>query len=313
MFEKSLEERASLIRDPEETCIRLFSGMYGNEDSMTIDLYGEYVLFQNFTDDNFFMDLSFLHEYLNMLLEKNITVRGVLAKDRRKTSDLKNLMDFRKSTLLYGEFPPDDYTVKHLGCSFSVDLVNSQHTGLFADMRNARRRLAPFYSPSSRMLNLFCYTGAFSVHALKNGIMSAVNVDLSKNILSKAKHNYLLNGLSSDDRDFIHEDSLAALKYLTRKNRKFNFAVFDPPTFSRNKKGTFSIDKNYADYLDRIYNLLEDEGLLFSCINTYNISREEYLHFHSGKWELLFLEHEAEDFISGPDRYLKCGLWRKVD
>ena len=96
------------------------------------------------------------------------------------------------------------------------------------------------------MLNLFSYTALFSVHAVRRGITGAVNVDLSRAVLERAKVNYGLNGLRIDERDFIYGDSLEWIRRFRKKGRTFSFVIFDPPTFSRNRQRSFSSRRDYA-------------------------------------------------------------------
>ena len=159
------------------------------------------------------------------------------------------------------------------------------------------------------MLNLFCYTALFSVHALKNGIEHSVNIDLSKSVIKRAKNNYRLNDLNVSKTDFIYGDALYWVKRLKKTGRTFQFTVLDPPTFSRHRKRTFSVKKNYKDILSTV-NDITGNGFAFTSVNSFKISKEEYLLYHPKSWELITFKSESSDFISNGDTYLKAGLWR---
>ena len=216
-----------------------------------------------------------------------------------------------ESRVLEGVYDPEDAVVVQNGVKARVDLVNGQNTGIFLDMRDIRDRLLSFYKSESitRMLNLFSYTAVFSVHALKNGAGNSINIDLSKNVLNRAKINYRLNDLRVDERDFVYGDAIDWIKRLNKRRELFDFIVFDPPTFARNKKGSFSVKKNYLNSLESIKPLVKDRFILTS-VNSYSVTEEEYRSFHPVQWKLLMLENESSDFIYKDKPYLKVGLWK---
>jgi len=136
--------------------------------------------------------------------------------------------DLWKSTILEGEYPSSGIVVTQNGVKAGVDLVNGQNTGIFLDMRDIREKLRTFYKSESinRMLNLFSYTALFSVHALKNGVNNAVNIDLSRGVLNRARVNYQLNDLKVDERDFIFGDALDWTKQFSKKKSILRLCCF---------------------------------------------------------------------------------------
>jgi 23S rRNA (cytosine1962-C5)-methyltransferase len=178
-------------------------------------------------------------------------------------------------------------------------------------MRDIRTELTGFYQKEKpvSMLNLFSYTGAFSVHALKNGVQRAVNVDLSKSVLRRARENYVLNSLPVDERDFVYGDSYERVKIFSRKNIHFDFAVFDPPTFSRNRGKNFSVRNDYTAFLELLGNVVPG-GFIFTSINAATLTKSEYISFHPRSWELVMFANESSDFIHRGNPYLKAGLWK---
>ncbi|MFW5808489.1 MAG: class I SAM-dependent methyltransferase, partial [Spirochaetota bacterium] len=191
------------------------------------------------------------------------------------------------------------------------DLVSAQNTGVFMDMREVRDRMVSFYPQIDSVLNLFCYTGAFSVHALAHGVPRAVNVDISAPVLDRARTNYTLNGLACDDRDFVRTDVMKAIRRFSKQGQRFGLVILDPPTFSRNKHSHFSVKKDYM----RCCRLLEEltPAYVLSAMNTYSVPLSGYLSSHPQHWERIFLMHESTDFPHGNDPYLKCALWRVHD
>ena len=158
------------------------------------------------------------------------------------------------------------------------------------------------------VINLFSYTGIFSVHARLGGVASACNVDISNTVLRRAQSNYRLNGLKVDMRDFVQEDSARYIRRAVKKGESCSMVLFDPPTFARSKSGSFSVKQDYSQYLG----LIESFGCQYALtvINTHSVSEEEYFSFHPSTWENEFFMHESDDFPAESEYYLKVGLWK---
>jgi 23S rRNA (cytosine1962-C5)-methyltransferase len=304
----AVEKRGALLAREGDTCFRLFNSTGDGMEGLTVDLYGEYLLIQVFDESLFGLGEPVADAMVKDLAEMGREVRGVLLKNRVKAEE-DRLPELRKSGLLSGDLPPGDFTVLHNGLRLGCDLLDYQNTGVFMDMRDVRDAMAPFYEGKGSMLNLFSHTGAFSVHAQAHGVSACVNVDLSRSIHRRAKVNYGLNGLSVDDRDFIAGDVQEWLGIFIKKKRTFPLIVYDPPTFSRNKRRTYRVKIDFSKHIGMLSEISAG-GFVLTSINTFSISREEYLSFHPAGWEMVFLKHEAPDFSLGGEPYLKAGLWK---
>jgi 23S rRNA (cytosine1962-C5)-methyltransferase len=139
-------------------------------------------------------------------------------------------------------------TVHEAGHKFRVNLSDYVDTGLFLDHRITRARAAA--EPARTMLNLFAYTGAFSVHAAAAG-MQTTTVDLSNTYLEWAAENLALNGLTSE---LVRADVREFLAEARHAGRRWDLVVVDPPTFSNSKRmdGTFDIQRDHAALLDDV-------------------------------------------------------------
>jgi 23S rRNA G2069 N7-methylase RlmK/C1962 C5-methylase RlmI len=139
-------------------------------------------------------------------------------------------------------------TVHEAGRAFRVNLSDYIDTGLFLDHRITRLRAAA--ERATTMLNLYCYTGAFSVHAAAAG-MRTTSVDLSNTYLDWARENLALNQL---DGEIIHADVREFLTDARRAGRRWDLAVVDPPTFSNSKRMdyTWDIQRDHAALLDDV-------------------------------------------------------------
>lgn len=135
--------------------------------------------------------------------------------------------------------------VTEAGQKLRVNLSDYVDTGLFLDHRLTRARVAA--EPGESLLNLFAYTGAFSVHAAAAG-KRTTSVDLSKTYLDWARANLELNGL---DGELVHADVREFLDGARRAGRRWDVAIVDPPTFSNSKRMdyTFDIQRDHAALL----------------------------------------------------------------
>ncbi len=137
------------------------------------------------------------------------------------------------------------------GHRFRVNVSDYIDTGLFLDHRITRARAAA--EPATSMLNLFCYTGAFSVYCGGAG-MQTTSVDLSNTYLDWARQNLALNQLDGPRHEIVHDDVREFLADARRRGRRWELAVVDPPTFSNSKRMdyTWDVQRDHAALLDDV-------------------------------------------------------------
>lgn len=154
------------------------------------------------------------------------------------------------------------------GIKFKINLVDYLDTGLFLDHRETRRMAATFVR-GKRMLNLFAYTCAFSVHAAMSGAKFTKSVDMSNTYTMWGKDNFLLNSLSLKDNEIVRADCLKFLDEEIGSKLKYDIIVIDPPTISRSKKmdQMFDIQIDYVTLLTKALKLLDKEGTIFFSTN----------------------------------------------
>ena len=179
--------------------------------------------------------------------------------------------------------------------SFKVNLSDYLDTGLFVD-RRLLRSLIRAESSGKKVLNLFSYTGSFSVYAAAGGAISTDSVDLSNTYLSWALENFSLNGFSADilkknlttglhrgmeeNENFIEDIKFSAhrliradvLEYLERavfEKKKWDIIIADPPAFSNSKKmtGNFDLNRDLTELLCQCMKLLAQNGKIFLSVN----------------------------------------------
>jgi len=161
-----------------------------------------------------------------------------------------------------------EFAVREQGLSFIVNLADYIDTGLFMDHRPARAMIRDMAS-GRRVLNLFCYTGSFSVYALAGGAASVVGVDLSNTYLSWAERNMQLNKLDAGKYRGVRADVLAFLTGEAGRGARYDIIVLDPPTFSNSKKmdGFLDIARHWRSLVDACLAVLDPHGVLFFSTN----------------------------------------------
>jgi 23S rRNA G2069 N7-methylase RlmK/C1962 C5-methylase RlmI len=157
--------------------------------------------------------------------------------------------------------------VHEAGCKFLVNLSDYLDTGLFLDHR-VTRSLVRGEARGKRFLNLFAYTGAFTVQAAAGGAQSTTTVDLSNTYLRWAKRNLQLNGFTGKRHRLVRDDARKFLEYHPPEPA-YDLAVVDPPTFSRSKKldRDWDIQRDHAELLNRLLRLMAPDGVIYFSTN----------------------------------------------
>jgi 23S rRNA (cytosine1962-C5)-methyltransferase len=180
------------------------------------------------------------------------------------------------SRLIAGKGRAGRFPVKEGGFTFLVDLEEGLHTGLFLDHRRNRQDLARRCG-GKRVLNLFAYTGAFSVAAAAGGAAQVTSVDISPHYLAWAKENIAANQLDPARQEFIAGDCFAVVADLQRQGRTFDLIFMDPPSFSTTVKSRFTTVRGTSEMVAATLPLLSPCGLLITSSNHQKIDLADYL------------------------------------
>lgn len=159
------------------------------------------------------------------------------------------------------------FTVEENGLKFLVNLTDYLDTGLFLDHR-VTREMVRRQAAGKRVLNLFCYTGSFSVYAAAGGAASVTSVDLSKTYLAWAEDNLTINRLKDKGKyHFVHADVKQYLKTLAPGS--FDLTVIDPPTFSNSKrmKDFLDIQRDHVELLNNVLMATAPGGSVYFSTN----------------------------------------------
>ena len=141
-------------------------------------------------------------------------------------------------------------------------------TGLFLDHRNTRKKVGDT-AAGKRFLNLFSYTGSFTVYAATGGAVSSETVDLSNTYLEWAKRNFELNGIDLEQHKIVRADVFQYLQNAADEGKKFDLIVMDPPSFSNSKKmlDILDIQRDHKKLIDGAMSLLASDGILYFSNN----------------------------------------------
>lgn len=166
--------------------------------------------------------------------------------------------------LLRGSEVPGELTIREGRWQYAVDVAGGHKTGLYLDQRNARAALEPL-APGVRMLNVFSYTGAFSVIAAGSGAAEVLSIDSSGPALDMARRNAELNGV--DVGELMEADAFTALRGLRDRARHYDLITLDPPKLANNDKQVDKATRAYKDLNLLAIKLLAPGGklLTFSC------------------------------------------------
>ncbi|MFA6015164.1 MAG: class I SAM-dependent methyltransferase [Gallionellaceae bacterium] len=158
---------------------------------------------------------------------------------------------------------PEHLEVNENGLRFSVDVAAGQKTGFYLDQRDNRAQTG-LLAQDKEVLNCFCYTGGFSLYALRGGAKSVLSIDASQEALQIAQHNVELNGLDATRAEWQCADVFTALRKLRDQNKKFDLIILDPPKFAPTAAFAEKAARGYKDINLLGFKLLRPGGLLFT-------------------------------------------------
>lgn len=152
------------------------------------------------------------------------------------------------------------YEILEHGNKFLVDWEHGQKTGFFLDQRESRKLLGEF-SLGKKVLNTFCYTGGFSVSAIRGGAQLVHSVDSSTKAIELTKQNIELNGFDSIHHACIASDTFDYFKSTTEK---YDLIVLDPPAFAKHREAKHQAMKGYQRLNAEAIKMIEPGGVIFT-------------------------------------------------
>ena len=265
LFRQAKEKRKAYYQDDLTTAFRLFNQEGDGFGGLTVDLYGDYVVFSWYN--------SYVYQIRKVISEAFSQVfpevLGAYEKIRFKGLDYE-------SAHVYGQEAPDFFTVLENGVLYQVFMNDGLMTGIFLDQHEVRGSLVDGLAMGKSLLNMFSYTAAFSVAAAMGGASQTISVDLAKRSRELSQAHFQANGISTDDHRFIVMDVFEYFKYAKRKDLTYDVIVLDPPSFARNKKQTFSVAKDYHKLISQSLEILNPGGIIIASTNAANVSRQKF-------------------------------------
>ncbi|MFY3744926.1 class I SAM-dependent rRNA methyltransferase [Anaeromyxobacter sp. Red801] len=203
-------------------------------------------------------------------------VAGVFGRDEIPRDDQDEGEGGGGGRVLWGAEPPERIAIDEHGMKVLVDVRRGQKTGHFLDQRENRRMVRDLARGRAEALNLFGYTGGFSVAAALGGAGHVVTVDVDRDAIALARENFRANGLDAADHAFAAEDCFELLARYKREGRRFDLVVCDPPAFAKSQKAVEGALAGYASLNRAALAVLAPGGLLVTASCSARVSAEQF-------------------------------------
>ena len=300
------ELRAEL-RERGITAFRCLAGEGDGLPGVTADFYVGFVVLVTYS-----AALEAIVVWVIEALRELPGVLGILRRDHAERS--------AELELLSGRRPPSELVVEENGVRFPVDLAAGQKTGLFLDQRD-NRRFAAELARGRSVLNLFSYTGGFSLHAALAGAARVTSVDSAPGAMQAARRGFELNGLDPDAHEFVVGDAFEYLERAASEKRRFDLVISDPPSFAKSRQQLPGAERAYSRLGTACMNVTLPGGFYAASSCTGQVSPEAFkklLASAASKARKRFqLVHEAGQALDHPvlaghpeGRYLKFVVGR---
>ena len=256
-----------LIR-PDNTIFRLVHGEGDFLPGLIIDVYGETAVIQAHSV-GIHRDLALVTEALQHILPTDV-VKHIFYKSEGTLPFKADI--FPEDNYLSGGIDVDEIAMEN-GLRFRIDWLKGQKTGFFVDQRE-NRALLEHYATGRRVLNMFCYTGGFSVYALRGGAASVVSVDSSAKAVSITDQNVALNFGEDARHSSYAEDAFKFLRQLSGDEK--DLIILDPPAFAKHRGAIHNALQGYKKLNLIALQKIARGGLLFTFSCSQVISAEQF-------------------------------------
>lgn len=314
-LETAIQKRSSLFNSEKTDGFRLFNGEGDGVGGLSIDWYNEYLQLNWYSSGAF----AYQEWWLEALTQSKINIKGIYQTKRFEDESLDSPI-----SLIWGQAAPQPLVIKEEGRRYAVYLGQDWMTGIFFDQRSVRNFIQA-QAMGASVLNLFSYTGAFSVAAALGGAERTVSVDVANRSLEWTQENLTLNGLV--DKLEQHEirvmNVFNYLDYAFKAEELFDLIVCDPPSFARTKEYTFSAIRDYSNLAVKLARLTKPGGFCLLSTNHSTYSKESFIEQmnQAGKqagvtWQLIQVFDLGRDFPTSNDltsNYLKVLVYYRSE
>lgn len=310
-FFRNLIEKAALRRRtllyPDSSCARVVYGEADGLPGLVVDRYGDVVVYQITT-----LGMARMEDLVRGILVDLFRPKALVFRHDTPVRLLEGLP--LEKGVAHGDLP-DPCWIEVDGVEFVIDPLNGQKTGFYLDQRDNRTVLRR-WAEGRKVLDLFCYNGAWSLSAAAAGAREVLGVDQSPEAVTQARTSAARNRLESICR-FQEEEVFTFLR--TLKRGAFDLIILDPPAFAKTRGTTNQAIRGYTDLNRRALLALEPGGILVSCSCSYHLSEEMFRDLllkaalASGR-RLRVLEARSQSMdhpvlLAMPEtRYLKCAF-----
>lgn len=252
---KSVEKRSGLL-DKTNAYRAVFSEADGLP-GVIIDVYSDTAVFQILTLG--------MEKFKDILIESIKTILNPKFIYEKSASPFRKLERLKDVTKWWGEEGSTLVEIFEGKARFLVDVVNGHKTGFYLDQRNSRLAIQNI-SKGKKVLDLFCYTGAFSVHAAMSGAQKVLGVDIKGDWLELGRKNAFLNKVT-ENIEFVKGDAFSVLKNIHKSGELFDIIIIDPPSFLKSRESLMSASKGYSQLNLIAMKTLTEGGIMatFSC------------------------------------------------
>ena len=268
LFERRIAQAAALrdrVVPPETDCYRLVHGEGDRLPGVVCDVYGEHAVLR--------FDGAGAPAWRDVIvtaLEDVLRARGVhhlLSRAGRQ--------DERRVEAIFGRTPDGTLDVREHGMWLRADLMEGQKTGLFLDHRESRRRVREL-ARGARVLNLYGYTGGFSVAAGLGGAAHVTTVDVAPGAIELANQSWALNGLAPRAHEGVTEDVQAFLDRAAKDGLRWDLVVSDPPSFAPRESSVPKALDAYTQLHRACLERLAPGGLLMAASCSSHVRRDAF-------------------------------------
>ena len=263
----ALEVRLALdvVDNPNNNTYRLVHGEGDNLPGLIVDCYGETAVMQAHSVG--------MHCERNAIAKALVEVLDGRIKNVYYKSDttlpFKADLNQENGFLIGGE---TDCTTLENGLTFKVDWLKGQKTGFFIDQRE-NRSLLEQYSKNRSVLNMFCYTGGFSVYAMRGQAELVHSVDSSAKAIDITRENIAANFEDTTKHEAFCED---AFKYLDANNKKYDLIILDPPAFAKHRAALKNALKGYTRLNAKGFETIKSGGILFTFSCSQIVTKDQF-------------------------------------
>lgn len=241
-----------------ENC-RLIFGEADGMPALIIDKFNDYFVIQSMA-----LGIDLWKQAIVDALQKIFNPKGIYERNDVPVRELEGLQQIKG---FLSEPFDTNIIINENGLQFHVDIANGQKTGYFLDQQDNRRAIANIVK-GANVLEAFCYTGTFSVHAAHYGAKKVLGLDISEQAVEKAKANALLNGYQHIC-DFKAVNAFDYLKQISKEQQQFDVVILDPPAFTKSREHIQKAVTGYKEINLRGMKLVKPGGFLVSasCTN----------------------------------------------